>query len=217
MLNTEDTNISSQDYSAFCQFLERSCGIVLGRNKHYLVNSRLKRVLEEHHIESIGKLLTKIGSDTGGQLYSQVIDAMTTNETYWFRDNHPFKALKEHIFPALIERKITRPRIWSAACSTGQEAYTISMTVDEFLTARRGVFHDVEIVCTDISPSVLQIAKAAKYDELSLSRGLTIEHRNRYFIQEDTGWRIKENIRSRARFSEINLKNSVSTRPLHIQ
>ncbi len=205
----DDLNISSSDYQMFCDFLEESCGIVLGGNKHYLINSRLKKLLHENNFSSVGALLSKVNVDN--RLRARVIDAMTTNETYWFRDNHPFIGLKDHIFPELAEQNIKRPRIWSAASSTGQEAYTISMMADDFINAKRGTFSDVEILATDISTRVLELARKAEYDELSLSRGLALDYRQRYFTQTEKGWRVNDNIRRRVRFTELNLMTSFSS------
>lgn len=209
MLNMDDLTISASDYQEFCVFLEKSCGIVLGSNKHYLVNSRLKKLLDENGLTSVGMLLKRLDKDL--RLKARVVDAMTTNETYWFRDAHPFKALKELIFPELANKNVKRPRVWSAASSTGQEAYTISMMTDEFLNVKRGVFSDVEIIATDISPSVLEIARKGEYDELSLSRGLSPEYRQRYFIQDQHNWRVKDDIKRRVRFNELNLMSSFTS------
>jgi len=205
----DDLNISSADYQTFCAFLEESCGIVLGGNKHYLINSRLKKLLHENDVSSVGALLGKVKVDN--RLRARVIDAMTTNETYWFRDSHPFLGLKDQLFPELTAKNIKRPRVWSAASSTGQEAYTISMMADDYINGQRGGFSDVEIVATDISSSVLEAARKAEYDELSLSRGLALEYRKRYFTQAGQVWRVNDNIKRRVRFSEFNLMTSFNS------
>jgi len=201
-------SITASDYQEFCHFLEKSCGIVLGENKHYLVNSRLKKILEENDISGVGLLLKRLGMDS--RLKARVVDAMTTNETYWFRDAHPFKALKEVILPELVGKNVKRPRIWSAASSTGQEPYTISMMVDEYLSTKRGGLTEVDIIATDISPSVLEIARKGEYDELSLSRGLAAEYRQLYFVHDKQCWRVREDIRRRVRFNELNLMANFS-------
>ena len=205
----DDAGLSEQDYQAFCLFLEKSCGIVLGENKHYLVNSRLKKILEDNQLSDVGELLKKIERDH--RLRARVVDAMTTNETYWFRDSHPFFALKDVIFPELSDKSTRRPRIWCAASSTGQEPYTISMMVDEYTKSNPGGFSDAEIIATDISPRVLEAARKAEYDELTLSRGLALEYKKRYFTQAEQSWRINDDIKNRVRFSELNLMTSFNS------
>ena len=205
----EDATLSNTEYQAFCDFLEKSCGIVLGDNKQYLVSSRLKSILASASLTGVADLMKRMEFDS--RLRAKVVDAMTTNETYWFRDSHPFKALRDVIFPELAERKLTRPRVWSAASSTGQEPYTISMMADEFMKRRAGQFMDVEILATDISPSVLEVARLGEYDELSVSRGLDQEARQRYFTQQNQRWRVNEDIRRRVRFNELNLMSSFSS------
>ncbi len=197
--------ISPSDYEAFRVFLKDACGIVLGENKHYLVSSRLKKLLKEHNFESIGKLVDQLKRETGFGLKARVIDAMTTNETYWFRDNYPYTSLKENIFPQLSESGVRKPRIWSAACSTGQEPYTISMVSQDYIGARHRGLTDIEIVATDISPTVLQAAKAGVYDELTLSRGLPNEYKARFFHPNGELWQINDQLRRRVRFIELNL------------
>ena len=205
----EDLGISSADYQAFCVFLEKSCGIVLGNSKQYLVNSRLKKILEENKVPSVGALLNKVEMDRS--LRNRVVDAMTTNETYWFRDSHPFVALKDVLLPEIVNDRCKRPRIWCAASSTGQEPYTISMMVDDFMSSKPGALSDVEIIATDISKRVLDIAKQGEYDELTLSRGLSAEQRSRYFMPLGDKCRVKDDIRRRVRFNELNLMTSFSS------
>ncbi len=204
--------ISSHDYDAFRTFLEEACGIVLGDNKHYLVASRLSRLMEEFGATSLGDLIARMKREPRSGLRERVIDAMTTNETFWFRDNHPYVLLAELILPELAKRRPSQVRIWSAACSSGQEPYSISMVVSEYLQRHPGSLRDnVQIVATDISPTMLKLSREALYDQLALSRGLSAERRQRFFQQEGDMWRVVEPIRRRVQFRELNLMNSYAS------
>jgi len=202
--------LSDTDYDAFRKILEDACGIVLGENKHYLVTSRLNRLSEELSYPSLSDMLDKLRQGGDAKLKERIVDAMTTNETSWFRDRYPFEMLKNSLLPELAKQKINPLRIWSAASSTGQEIYTISMTLHEFKQSNPGMLTGrVEIVGTDISPTVIKVAQAAKYDELSMGRGLSDERRQRFFIDnKDGGWTVKPEIRMGTRFTELNLLNS---------
>ena len=202
--------ISPEEYRLFSDFLEDACGIVLGENKHYLVTSRLQRLMDELNIPSLSELVKRMGSVGGKSLQVRIIDAMTTNETLWFRDSHPFDILRNDIFPELAKER-TRPlRIWSAACSSGQEPYTMSMVAQEYGMANPGkLAKGVEILATDISKTVLEQARAATYDNMSLARGMSEERKLRYF--RDLGnrqWELRKEIRERVRFTELNLMQS---------
>ena len=181
---------------------------MLGDNKHYLVMSRLGRLLTEEKIPDLGELVRRLKSASGRRLREQVIEAMTTNETFWFRDTFPFDILKEVIFPDLAARRARKVRIWSAACSSGQEPYSISMTVQEYLAANPGRLGEVEIVATDISPAILEEAKTARYDALAVARGLSEERRARFFVPFGRDWKVKPEITGRVKFSPLNLLQS---------
>ncbi|SEQ11714.1 chemotaxis protein methyltransferase CheR [Ectothiorhodospira magna] len=202
--------IESQDYEDFRLFLEKSCGLVLGENKHYLVNSRLSRLMNEFAVSSVSELLRQLKLGRNPGLRERVIEAMTTNETYWFRDVFPFEILKQRIYPELAKEKGPgyAPRIWSAACSSGQEAYSISMGFSEYQQSRPGNLRDVQIIGTDISGAVLKEAREASYDSLAVARGLSLERRNRFFVQKGERWALRPEIKARASFREFNLMDS---------
>ncbi len=202
--------LSDSDYNAFRKILEDACGIVLGENKHYLVTSRLNRLSEELSYSSLSEMLEKLGKGGDVKLKQRIVDAMTTNETSWFRDRYPFEMLKKSLLPELAKQKPNPLRIWSAASSTGQEIYTLSMTMHEFKQANPGLLSGrVEIVGTDISPTVIKTAREAKYDELSMGRGLSEERKKQFFIDnKDGGWTVKPEVRMGTRFTELNLLNS---------
>ena len=202
-----------EHYEEFRAFLEKACGIVLGDNKQYLVTSRLASLLIEYQISDLRDLVRRMQQATQRGLREAVIDAMTTNETLWFRDTHPFNIFRTKLLPEL-QRTSTAPiRIWSAACSSGQEPYSISIAIEEYRAANMGVLRQpVEIVATDLSRSMLEACKAAEYDQLSLQRGLSSERLKRYF-EPTTGdrWRVKREVSQRVRFQSLNLMDSYLT------
>lgn len=197
--------LSSEDYNAFRSFLEDASGIVLGDNKHYLVTSRLTRLMKEQDIESFSALMQHIKRD--GKLRHRIMDAMTTNETSWFRDSYPFDILKEQLLPEFAKQQARQVRIWSAASSSGQEAYSLSMIVSEYLQKRPGSLpaNAMQILGTDISPTVLEQARSGFYEGVAASRGLSEERKRRFFTQTGTGWQVKDDIRKRTSFRELNL------------
>ncbi len=178
-----------QDFEQFRTFLEKTCGILLGSNKQYLVSSRLNKLMEQQGIKSLGELVRKIQATPRSGLKEQVVDAMTTNETLWFRDTYPFEVLKNRVFPELVKSGVgQRLRIWSAACSSGQEPYSISMTVDEYERASPSQPKlGVQIVATELSGAMLAASKAAEYDTLAIARGLSSERLQRYFEPKGPG------------------------------
>ncbi|NOX76233.1 MAG: protein-glutamate O-methyltransferase CheR [Gammaproteobacteria bacterium] len=200
--------ITIQDYQAFRSFLEDASGIVLGDNKQYLVTSRLTRIMEEHELDTFSTLMKRIQRDS--TLRRRIMDAMTTNETSWFRDVYPFDILKEKLLPELAPSRPRQIRIWSAASSTGQEAYSLSMMTQEYLARNPGSLSSdcVQIFGTDISPSVLACARAASYEGVAVSRGLSPERRSRFFKQKGESWEIVDEIKKRVSFRELNLMKS---------
>ncbi len=204
-------HFSSEDYQAFQHFLRKACGIVLSDNKQYLVANRLRRILEELGTQRLTDLIRAIEQRTVAGLKERVIDAMTTNETFWFRDNFPFEALREAVLPQLlIEERRPSLRIWSAACSFGQEPYSVSMILEEFRRRHPGkLIVDPRIVATDISSQALATARAATYDQLSVNRGLSDERRRQYFDRNEQGlYTLKPEITRRVTFTSLNLQQS---------
>ena len=202
------SEITPQEYEAFKSFLQEACGILLGENKQYLVKSRLRRILEDNQMHSLGALVEHLRRPGRSPLRELVIDAMTTNETLWFRDNHPFRILSDMLLPEFGERGGSQPiRIWSAACSTGQEPYSIAMAVDEFKRQKPGKLrNDVRITATDISRSVLEVARRGEYEMLAIGRGLSAERQKSFFTASGNGgWQIRPGIKSMVEFKELNL------------
>ncbi|GAB2915878.1 CheR family methyltransferase [Rheinheimera gaetbuli] len=206
MVNKE---LQDKEYVLFRDFLEQQCGIVLGDNKQYLVKSRLAPLMQRFGVATLSELVSKTLSPFERQLRSAVIDAMTTNETLWFRDTYPYELLRKQILPEL-EKTCRTVKIWSAASSSGQEPYSIAMTALEYQQSRPGAFSlGVNILGTDISNTMLEHCQRAEYDGLALSRGLSPERRSKFF--EDSGkgmMRIKDNVRKNVNFRHLNLLDS---------
>lgn len=212
--------ITPDEFRAIQKFLCDACGIVLNDGKEYLVKSRLGAVLRETEFSSVSELVKALRTGTAPlALQTRVVNAMTTNETFWFRDINQFEELKRVILPELMESRVGTLRIWSAASSSGQEPYSISMCVEDFQRSpaaggapEKPVLNPsrrtVQIVGTDISTSVLDEAKRAIYNELALSRGLSQDYRSRYFSQCHDGWKLNDAITARVRFQHFNLLKS---------
>ena len=204
----------NMDFEQFRVFLEKACGILLGENKQYLVSSRLNKLMEQQGIKSLGELVQRIQAQPRGGLREQVVDAMTTNETLWFRDTYPFEVLKNKVIPEFIRNNPgQRLRMWSAACSSGQEPYSISMAIDEFERSNLGQLKmGAQIVATDLSGTMLTNCKTGEYDSLAIARGLSQERLQRYFDAKGAGrWAVKPAIRSRVEFRSFNLLDSYAS------
>lgn len=210
--NISRDSIDPAEFDQFRKFLEDACGISLGDNKQYLVTNRIRRILEENKITSFGELVRVLKQGTNRKLREQVIDSMTTNETFWFRDNYPYDHLKNKLLPELMSgtNKMFGPiRIWSAACSSGQEPYSISMMVEEYKRQTLNLSRQVQVVATDLSSTVLDQAKKGEYDKLSVLRGLSSERLDRYFDNpSENVWRVKSLIKDRIDFRALNLMDS---------
>lgn len=206
-------NFDQAEFDHFRQFLQEACGIALGDNKQYLVSNRIRRLLEEHKLSTFSDLVRALKQSSNRKLKEQVIDVMTTNETFWFRDIYPFTQLKDHMLPEWMKQSASAAgpiRIWSAACSSGQEPYSLSMMVEEFKRERMGALaRPVQIVATDLSSIVLDQARRGEYDRLSVTRGLSSERMERYFDNPAPNvWRAKPIIRDRIEFKAWNLLDS---------
>lgn len=198
--------ISQHDYDEFKRFLESSSGIILGEGKQYFIVSRLNKLLRQEGFESVTELLAAVKRGIPRHIQSTVIDAMTTNETSWFRDRAPFEALVKVVLPELEQTKNAPLKIWSAACSTGQEPYTISMTLEEYGQQNAASrLKASQIVATDISATVLDEAKLAEYDERIIGRGLTEQRKRQFFVPVEDRWRVADGIKKRVSFKQQNL------------
>lgn len=210
-----NSNLSLQAFQLFQRYIEEQCGINIRDDKAYLIESRLSKFLIQFNLASFEELYRMLSQQQQPALAEEIIDAITTNETLWFRDKGPWAILEDKLLPeyiqAIRQRRCEKVRIWSAACATGQEPYSIAMCIDYYLFKHD--IHDVtlehfEIVATDISHTVLRIARMGKYDSISMARGLDPTYRERYFKQEGRIWLLDERIKSCIQFKRFNLQNS---------
>ncbi|WP_100642174.1 CheR family methyltransferase [Alteromonas facilis] len=206
-----DREVSPRSYDRFRTFLEGETGILLGESKQYLVRSRLVGLLHDYPELSLDGIIDLAIQGSDRMIRTRVIDAMTTNETLWFRDNYPFKLLEQTILPELAEHT-SKLRIWSAACSTGQEAYSIAMTVKEFQSQKPSAFKaGFEIIGTDISERVVKQAQLGEYNEMAILRGLPDHLQRKYFDRGPNNLlKVKQELARHTQFRTLNLLSSYS-------
>jgi len=203
---TAEMVVPRGDYEDFRTFLQDVCGIVLGPGKENLVNRRLAGVMRMHGISSLGEMMNHLRTGRNQRMQTCIIDAMTTNETFWFRDTAHFRLLGDRILPSLAESGQERTRVWSAGCSFGQEPYNISMVVEDYQAAvPTNTRTKVEIIATDISTRVLAGAKKGIYGSNEVSQGLDPDQRERYFTSRGDQWEVRPEIKRRVSFRELNL------------
>lgn len=211
--------ITEKEFLLFREFIERHCGIHLGMDKMYLVEHRLANILEQNNCSSYGDLFNMIrGELVCGRLCSSIIDAITTNETSWFRDPKQFQALSEYIWPELWTKirqgRRTNLNIWSAACSTGQEPYSIAMTVADFCQKQLRDDHArrfFQVLATDISETALTAAQMARYDSAAIARGLDDYQIAKFFHQDGRAWLLKGDLKSNVTFKQFNLRHAMTS------
>ncbi|MCH6256931.1 protein-glutamate O-methyltransferase CheR [Puniceicoccaceae bacterium K14] len=201
-----NTNISETDFKFVCDFTSQNSAIVINDSKRYLVETRLEPVARNNGYETLSDFVQALRSQgKSGNLSEETIDALTTNETYFFRDFHPFNALKKFVIPELIERnKATKSlSIWSAACSSGQEAYSIAMMLRDSFP----VLNDwkIKIMGTDLSPTVLEKARKGRYNQIEVNRGLPASMLVKYFQKDGLEWVIKDDLKANTEFRAMNL------------
>jgi chemotaxis protein methyltransferase CheR len=205
-------SLSQSSYLAFSAFLHEKLGIVLGDNRQYLVKSRLSVIARSYAYENINIFLKDVIEIKDRTLTDKCLELMTTNETFWFRDNYPFNLLTTQILPKLdaIQSSL---RIWSSACASGQEPYSIAMVIADYKKAHPSAFKNgVEIVATDFSSKMINAATAGIYDQLALGRGLDDHYKQAYFssiVHDDykDAMQINANIRRLVSFKRYNLLN----------
>ncbi len=206
----EPLHFTSLEYDDFCTFLQSSCGIDLGHNKQYLVATRVRRIMVSLQLTKLAQLTELIKKPEQRQVRQNVIDAMTTNETFWFRDNYPFEYFGNKLLARLQAQKpASTLKVWSAACSYGQEPYSLSMAVEEYNKRPGSKPLSVDILATDLSSAVLEHARTGVYDRISIARGLTAERKTQFFeAVDDDNWRLKTNVKHRVQFRPLNLQDS---------
>lgn len=197
--------MTDAEFEALRVFLKARSGLALSPDKRYLVESRLTPICNRFKIETLSRLVWEIRAGRSIELEKATIEAMTTNETFFFRDKAPFDIFQDVLLPRYLKDRASsrRLRIWCAAASTGQEPYSLAMLLKE--AAPRMPGWQIEIVATDISVDVLEKAKAGLYNQFEVQRGLPIKLLVKYFTQIGEQWQISPEIRSMVDFRYLNL------------
>ncbi|MGC2083129.1 MAG: protein-glutamate O-methyltransferase CheR [Bradyrhizobium sp.] len=201
--------MNQPDYEFLRKLLRDKSGLDLSSDKQYLIESRLHPLARKAGLPGLGELVQKLKDGNGG-LTSQVVEAMTTNETFFFRDKVPFDHFREAIVPELLKARASRKsmRIWCAAGSTGQEPYSLAMCLKEMGAALSG--WRVEIIATDLSQEVLEKSKAGLYSQFEVQRGLPIQLLVKYFKQVGELWQINADLRAMVQHRQLNLLHDFS-------
>jgi chemotaxis protein methyltransferase CheR len=208
--------LTDTEFKLLREYIEKSCGIALGDEKAYLVENRLVGLLAQAGCSTFAQLHHKATSDPSLGLRDKIVDAMTTNETSWFRDRFPFDIMESVVYKKISAEisagKRARARIWCAACSTGQEPYSIAIRLHEFVRKNSpALLSCIDIVATDISPTVLFLALAGRFDQIAMSRGMPQDIRDRYFTNSGRVWILNESIRKMVVFKKLNLQDDFSS------
>jgi chemotaxis protein methyltransferase CheR len=193
----------SQAFANIADVLKARSGLVVGPEKLYLLETRLAPIIRREKLRDLSELSTKL--KPGSALERDVVEAMTTNESLFFRDSKPFDSLRNTVLHRLHAARPpgARLRIWSAAASTGQEAYSIAMVLADLAASMPG--RQVEIVGTDIAREPLERARAGFYTQFEIQRGLPMQMLVKHFTKEDGQWRVKPKLREAVSFREYNL------------
>jgi chemotaxis protein methyltransferase CheR len=198
------------EYDYLRKLLKERSGLVLGADKQYLVESRLLPVARKAGVASLSELVQKLKGADAEPLAVDVVEAMTTNESFFFRDKIPFDHFRDTIMPGLLAARSAqrRIRIWCAACSTGQEPYSLAMLLKEMSQQIAG--WRIEIISSDLSREVLEKAKAGIYSQFEVQRGLPIGLLVKYFTQVGEMWQVAPEIRAMVQYRTLNLLQDFS-------
>lgn len=198
--------ISKTDFDYISQLARNEAAIILEYGKEYLVETRLGPLAQTEGYASLAEfiLALRTAPKVNGA-HHKAIDALTTNETLFFRDFHPFEALRRTVLPPILEARanVKRLTIWSAACSTGQEPYSLALLLREHFPQLAD--WNVTILATDLSPTVLKQAEAGSYSQFEVNRGLPATYLVKYFIKEGDRWRLKDDVKKMVEFRPMNL------------
>jgi chemotaxis protein methyltransferase CheR len=203
--------VTPQDYAYLSKLLNERSGLQLAGDKQYLIESRLLPVARQNDCGSISELVTKLKALAEEPLRQRVTEAMTINESFFFRDKTPFDRFQDTVLPHLLTARAAskRIRIWCAACSTGQEPYSLAMMFKQAKEQFAG-WH-IDILATDISTDVLEKAKSGLYTQFEVQRGLPIQLLLKYFKQDGDQWRLTQELRDMVHFRKHNLLDDFSS------
>ena len=202
--------MTPDDFDYLRKFLRERSGLVLAVEKQYLAESRLLPVARRNGIAGLDELVEQLRNRAPARLSAQVVEAMTTNETFFFRDKIPFEHFRDTMMPALIAARTRekRIRIWCSAASTGQEPYSLAMVLKSMGSAIAG--YRIDILATDLSSEVLEKAKTGIYSQFEVQRGLPVQLLVKFFDQVGETWQLAPELRSMVQFRPLNLLNDFS-------
>jgi chemotaxis protein methyltransferase CheR len=205
MAVTTPTTLNVDDLDYVRQLVRERTAIVLEADKQYLIESRLDPVARKAGYESLSDMIQDMRGKPYARLHHQAVEAMTTNETSWFRDRSPYDALRQHILPDLIQMRAASRTltIWSAACSTGQEPYSTAIVIHDHFPQLHS--WNLRILASDFSEEVLNRAREGKYTQLEINRGLPAALLVKHFEHKGAQWQLKDHIRQMVKFGVVNL------------
>lgn len=209
-MTLDSAAMSGDAFQVLCSFLKKESGLIIDAQKRYLVESKMQPIIRREGLSGFQDLVDILIRNKSAPLVKEVVETMTINETYFFRDKVPFDKFSQVILPKLLE---TRPayktiRIWSAACSSGQEPYSLAMILDQMKAQLDG--RRFEIIATDLSEAILTKAREGVYSQFEVQRGLPTPFLLRYFDQKGDKWQIKDALRSQINFRRLNLLGDYS-------
>lgn len=198
-------SLAAEDFRFISELVHRHSAIVLEPGKEYLVESRLGPVARLEGGSTVADLVHRLQARPEPALTARVVEAMTTNETSWFRDQHPFELFAGHILTSLRSTRAASGSldVWCAAASTGQEPYSLAMLLQDWLVAHPG--WRARILATDLNEEVLAVARRGRYSQLEVNRGLPVQRLVRHFVRSGTAWEIEDGLRRMIDFRQLNL------------
>ncbi len=201
-----DKSIAPENYDLLCRTVKELSGLYLDSNKYYLVETRLQAVAKEFGFNSINRLIEGLRGPMALKLRTEIAEAMATPETFFFRDKKPFDQFKDIMIPEIIKRNAATKKIsiWSAACSSGQEPYSIAMIMDE-LSRSSLMGWQIRILATDFSTKILKKCQEGLYSQFEVQRGLPIQYLMKHFVQQGQQWIIKDELKKKIEFRTHNL------------
>jgi chemotaxis protein methyltransferase CheR len=209
--------MSSEEFKMMRNYLEGICGMRFHEEKSYFISSKLSNIILKYGYNDFKSFYNDVCLNKSKEINEKVIDAITIKETFWFRDEYTWTTFNEVLMPKyidMIQREEKRKVwIWSAACATGQEPYSIAISILDFLEKNNLMYYadKFQIIATDISNKAIEIAKNGNYDFIAIKRGLSDECRIKYFEQKDKFWNINSRLKKMIKFKQLNLLNDFSS------
>ena len=209
-----DTTLSPANFALVARLVRDQCGLILEPGKEYLVQSRLAPLVQKHQADSVDRLIDRLRGIGVNGLVAEVVEAMVTTETSFFRDIHPFESLKKSVLPDLIQRRAAARQlnIWCAASSSGQEPYSLAIVLREYFPELYN--WRINFLATDVSQEMLARSQAGTYSQLEVNRGIPTPLLLKWFEQESGRWLIHDRLRSTVAFSSLNLIQPWPAMPL---